>query len=93
MHEGRILNLSAGGMLASTPAEVDPYTNVRFKLKVDVLGKESDDIYGTILRTRRNTEFYEMNVEFTMIDPGDRNLIKKMVDRIVSGGFSASLRT
>jgi len=92
-HEGRILNLSAGGMLASTPMEVDPYSNVRFKLKVDVLGKESDNIYGTILRTRRNTEFYEMNVEFTMIDPGDRNLIKKMVDRIMSGGFSASLQT
>ena len=93
VHEGRILNLSAGGMLASTPVEVDPYSNVRFKLKVDVLGRESDDIYGTILRTRRNTESYEMNVEFTMIDPGDRDLIKKMVDRIVSGGFSTSLRT
>jgi len=90
IHEGRILNLSAGGMLASTPIEVDAYSNVRFRLKVDVLGEESDDIYGTILRTRMNTEFYEMNVEFTMIDPGDRNLIKKMVDRIVSGGMSSS---
>ena len=93
VHEGLILNLSAGGMFASTPVEVDPYSNIRFKLKGDVLGRESDDIYGTILRTRQNTGSYEMNVEFTMIDPGDRNLIKNMVDRIVSGGLSGSLRT
>ena len=90
VHEGRILNLSAGGMLASTPVQVDPYSNVRFRLKVDVLARESNDIYGTILRTRRNTGHYEMNVEFTMIDPEDRNLIKKMVDRIVSAGLSAA---
>jgi adenylate cyclase len=89
MHEGRILNISAGGMFASTSIEVEPYSNVRFRLKVHVLGEESHDIYGTILRTRRNMEFYEMNVEFTMIDPRDRNLIKKMVGRIVSGGMSS----
>ncbi len=90
VHEGRILNISAGGMFASTPVEVAPYSNVRFRLKVDVLGMESADIYGTILRTRRNTGSYEMNVEFTLIDPGDRNLIKIMVDRIVSAGLSAA---
>jgi adenylate cyclase len=90
VHEGRILNISAGGMFASTPAVVDTYSNIRFKLKVDVLGRESNDIYGTILRTRRNSRSYEMNVEFTLIDPIDRNLIKRMVDRIVSGGLSTS---
>ena len=90
LQEGRILNISAGGMFASTPIEVTPYTNIRFKLKVDVLGRESDDIYGTILKTTRNTGSFEMNVEFTLIDPGDRDLIKKMVDRIVSSGLSAS---
>jgi hypothetical protein len=79
-------------MFASTSVEVDPYSNIRFKLKVDVLGRESDAIYGTILRRRRNTGCYEMNVEFTLIDPEDRNLIKKMVDRIVSGGLSTGLR-
>ncbi len=89
MHEGRILNISAGGMFASSLVQVEAYTNLRFRLKVHILGVESEDIYGTILRTKKNTERYEMNVEFTMIDPRDRNLIKEMVDRIVSGGLSA----
>ena len=93
VHEGLILNISAGGMFVSTPVEVDPFSNIRFKLKVDVFGRESDDIYGTILRSKRNTGVYEMNVEFTLIDPEDRNLIKRMVDRIVSGGLSSGLRT
>ena len=90
MHEGRILNISAGGMFASSPVQVEAYTNLRFRLKVHILGVESEDIYGTILKTNENTERYEMNVEFTMIDPRDRNLIKEMVDQIVSGGLSAT---
>jgi adenylate cyclase len=89
MHEGRILNISAGGMFASSPVQVEAYTNLRFRLKVHILGVESEDIYGTILRTKKNTELYEMNVEFTMIDQRDRNLIKEMVDRIVSAGLAA----
>ncbi|UCF55938.1 MAG: PilZ domain-containing protein [Deltaproteobacteria bacterium] len=88
IYEGRILNISSGGMFASTLAHVEPYSNIKFRLNNHILGVESNDIYGTILRTEKSTELYEMNVEFTIIGPKDRNVIREMVDRIVRGSFS-----
>jgi len=89
-HEGRILNISSGGMFASTFIRVEPYSNIKFRLQPNVLGVQSDDIYGTILNSERNAELYEMNVEFTTIGPKDRNEISEMVDRIVRSSFPPS---
>jgi len=89
-HEGRILNISSGGMFASTFVHVEPYANIKFRLQANILGVQSDDIYGTILNSERNAELYEMNVEFTTIGPKDRNEIREMVDRIVRSSFPPS---
>ena len=86
--EGRILNLSAGGMFAVTPAPIEPFTNIRFRLGIAVLGRETDDIYAKILRVRRSKGTNEINLEFTSIAPEDRDLIKEFVERIVAGAFT-----
>ncbi len=82
-HEGRILNLSSGGMFASTLAEVEPYFNMRFRLEFNILGVKSSDIYGKILRVKKSAELYEMNIEFTAINPQDRKAIKELVNQMV----------
>ena len=76
--EGRILNISSGGMFACTLADVEPFFNIRFRLGVGVLGTETNDIFGKILRVNKSDELNEMNVEFTVIDPRDRNAIKDL---------------
>lgn len=86
--EGQIMNISSGGMLAKTSAPVEPHFNIKFGLRGKVLGVESKDIYGTILRTKKNDETSEMNIEFTIIDPEDRELIQGLVNRIVRGTYS-----
>jgi adenylate cyclase len=86
-HEGRILNLSSGGMFASTLAEVEPYFNMRFRLEFNILGVKSSDIYGKILRVKKSAELYEMNIEFTAINPQDRKAIKELVNQMVQSGF------
>lgn len=86
-HEGRILNLSSGGMFASTLAEVEPYFNMRFRLEFNFLGVKSSDIYGKILRVKKSVELYEMNIEFTAINPQDRKAIKELVNQMVQSGF------
>ncbi len=85
--EGRILNLSSGGMFASTLAEVEPYFNMRFRLEFNILGVKSSDIYGKILKVKKSAELYEMNIEFTAINPQDRNAIKELVNQMVQSGF------
>jgi len=86
-YEGRILNISSGGMFASTLAEIEPYFNVKFRLGFDTIGMKSNDIYGKILRVRKEAELYEMNIEFTVINPKDRDAINELVNQIVQSTF------
>jgi hypothetical protein len=48
---------------------------------------KSNDIYGKILRVRKEAELYEMNIEYTVIHPEDRDAIKELVNQIVQSGF------
>lgn len=85
--EGRVLDLSSGGMFASTLAEVEPYFNIMFRFAFNILGVKTSDIYGKILRVKKVADLYEMNIEFTAINPGDRNAIKELVSQMVHSGF------
>jgi adenylate cyclase len=87
IYEGRILNISSGGLFACTLSEVEPYFNVKFMLGFNTLGVKSNDIYGKILRVRKEAELYEMNIEYTVIHPEDRDAIKELVNQIVQSGF------
>ena len=85
--EGRILNISYGGMLACTPTEVKPFDNIKFRLDVHVLGLDSGDIFAKILRVKRKEALYELNLEFTGISPRDHKAIGQMIDQVVQGRF------
>jgi adenylate cyclase len=87
IYEGRILNISSGGMFACTLTEIKPYLNIRFELEFESFGVKSEPIYGNVLRVKKETELCEMNVEFTAINPKDRDAIKGLVDQIVQSSF------
>lgn len=87
IYEGRILNISSGGMFACTLSEVEPYFNIKFMLGFTTLGVKSNDIYAKILKVKKEAELYEMNVEYTVIHPEDRDAIKELVNQIVQSGF------
>ena len=84
-YEGYILNISAGGMFALTNNEVESFLNIKFRLYLNALGRESDDIYGKILRVKQKSGIFEVNVEFTAIQPGDRQALKELVDHVLKG--------
>ena len=86
--EGRVLNLSTGGMFAVTSAPLERFTNIRFRIGIAVLGRETDDIYAKILRVRSARGTNEINLEFTSIQEEDRGAIKEFVERIIAGSFA-----
>ncbi len=83
-HEGRVLNLSAGGMFLCTLTALEPHQTVRFQLPQSALGRETADIYGKVLRVRPNGGAFEANVEFTFLDPQDARAIEELVLRVLS---------
>jgi adenylate cyclase len=91
LHEGRILDISTGGMLVRTFTEVQPHVNIKFRLGPDIIGIEGDDIYGKIIHVKKKPELYESNIEFTAISSKDSGAIKELVHRIV--GYTLLFKT
>jgi adenylate cyclase len=87
LHEGRILDISTGGMLVRTFTEVQPHVNIKFRLGPDIISIEGDDIYGKIIRVKKKPELYESNIEFTAISSKDSEAIKELVHRIVGNAL------
>ena len=85
--ERRILNLSSGGMFPCTLGEIEHWLNTGFRLEFNILGVQSSDIYGKVLRARKEAELYEMNIEFTAMNPEDRNTIKELVNQVIQSRF------
>jgi adenylate cyclase len=86
-HEGRILDISTGGMFAVAFDEVEPYFNIKFRLGLALLGGSSDDIFGKILRVRKEAGLYQMNIEFTAVKPRDAIALKQLVEHVAQGSF------
>jgi len=86
--KGRILNISSGGLFACTNTEVKPHLNMVFRIEFGLSGMNSSDIYGKILKVAKCDELYEINIEFTLISPDDRTLIKTLVNKIIEGDLS-----
>jgi adenylate cyclase len=86
-HEGRILNISTGGIFATTFHEVEPYFNIKFRLGLASFGGDTDDIFGKILRVKKEAGLYETNIEFTAVKPKDVTALKQLVDHVVQSSF------
>jgi len=82
-HEGRIVDISTGGMLIRTAIEVQAHVNIKFRLSTDITGNGGEDIYGKIIRVVKKAEFWESNIEFTAISVKDIGAINELVHRTV----------
>ena len=74
-------------MFAATFHEVEPYFNMKFKPTFTALGQTSDDIFGKILRVKKEAGLYETNIEFTAVKPKDVTALKQLVDHVVQSSF------
>jgi len=89
LYNGVILDIGAGGMLAATKAKIKPHLNIKFRIKgwlgnnQEISGIQTSDIYGKILRVKRINGEYEVNIEFTIIDPQDTAAIKELVNSVL----------
>ena len=49
----------------------------------EISGVQTSDIYGKILRVKKINGEYEVNIEFTIIDPQDTAAIKELVNSVL----------
>lgn len=90
-YEGRIMNISTGGMMIWALHSVDLFKNIKFKLGFNVIARQSGDIYGKVLRNKKKNDLYEINVEFTAINPADSSAIKDLVERTLKAAIPVAV--
>jgi len=81
--EGNILDISTGGMFACTINAVEPYYNVKFRLGFATLGINTDDIFGKILRVKKEMDLYKINIAFTAMNQKDAGALKEFIEQII----------
>jgi len=70
-------------MLACTINAVESYYNIKFRLGFAVFGINTDDIFGKILRVKKEKEIYKINIEFTAMNQNDARALKQFIEQII----------
>lgn len=84
--QGTIRDLSYHGLFAIADTAIEPLTNIRFTLSLNLLGGKSRDIYAKVVSVRTLPEgHYGYGIEFTMLDEESQHSIKNFIDRIIGG--------
>jgi adenylate cyclase len=82
LYEGRIMNISPGGMFVHTVTQVKSYFNMIFRIDASKLNLETEEIYGKVIESKKNEDCCEMHIEFTTIKPQDKAAIKALIAKI-----------
>lgn len=85
--EGRITDLSYGGMFVRSRVALQPLDDICFALSLSMMGRELTEIYAKVLRVvALDGGEFGYPVEFTAIEPKAQQSIKVFVDGIVELG-------
>lgn len=85
--EGRITDLSYGGMFVRSTVALQAFDDICFSLSLSLMGRELTEIYAKVLRVVPQPDGqYGYPVEFTAIEAKAQQSIKEFVDGIVELG-------
>ncbi|CAN7326512.1 PilZ domain-containing protein [Pseudorhodoferax sp. LjRoot39] len=85
--EGRITDLSYGGMFVRSAVALQSFDDICFSLSLSMMGRELTEIYAKVLRVVPQADGqYGYPVEFTAIEAKAQQSIKEFVDGIVELG-------
>lgn len=86
--QGRITDISYGGMFVRSTAVLQPFQDICFSLSLSLMGRELTEIYAKVLRVvpPDASGAYGYPVEFTSIEAKAAQSIKEFVNGIVELG-------
>ncbi len=81
--QGRIIDISYGGLYINTKHEIEPFSEVKMKISLSLMDTDSNEIYARVLNCKKINNHYESHLEFTAIDDSARKVIKAYVDKLI----------
>ncbi len=80
-HNGRIIDLSYGGIFAVSPIRLDIQQEIKIVLSLSLMSHQSSAIYARVIRVNKFEDQWEVNLEFTAIHQDAQAAIKDFVDQ------------
>lgn len=80
VHEGRVLNISYGGLRIFTDWELTLETDVMLSVSQSLLGMNTREVYARVVHSEVIEGGYESGLEFTRIDEAALHTIRLYVD-------------
>jgi adenylate cyclase len=82
-HLGEVVDISYGGMFVLSPVMLEPFSDIKMRLALSLMGGELTEIYAKVLRCTEAGGVFRCPVEFTSIEPKAQQAIKDFVDNLV----------
>lgn len=80
-HQGRIIDLSYGGIFATSPVRLEAQQEIKISLSLSLMSHQNSAIYARVIRVNQFEDHWEINLEFTAIHHEAQAAIKDFVDQ------------
>lgn len=80
---GEVLDLSYNGLLMVSPLALEPYSEIKIVVSLQLLGSETTDIYARVIKVECAEPGILCSLEFTSMDMAGQQTIKRFVDDLV----------
>lgn len=80
VHRGQVLDISYRGMQIICPQQLEPGTDLKLALSLELFANATTDIYARVVHSVTVENGFQCSVEFTSLSPAGQLRIKQFVD-------------
>jgi adenylate cyclase len=79
-YRGEVVDISYNGLLMVSPIMLEPFSEIKIEVSLQLLGSETTDIYARVLKLDVEERGVVCSLEFTSMDLRGQHTIKNFVD-------------
>lgn len=83
VYHGTAIDISYGGLFASLDKYISPFSEIKMKASLSIIGGDNSDIYARVLQCEKIDDVFQAHFEFTSIDEKAKAALKAYVDQLV----------
>ena len=82
-YQADVVDVGYNGLLINTPVPLVANTEIKIEMSLQLLGKQTTDVYARVINAERVGDNFQCSLEFTSIDLAGQQTIKRFVDNMV----------
>lgn len=83
--KAEVIDIGYHGLLILSPVPLDNYSEIKMEVSLNLLGRDTTNIYARVLLCDSVGQGFRCGLEFTTMDLAGQQSIKRFVDNMISG--------